>query len=59
MARVREDYERQLERNTRRRAASLRRDCADETRESGLALRVSANYDGPHLGHFVLPPTLA
>ena len=32
----------------------------EETRDAlELALRISSNYSGPHLGQFVLPPTLA
>ena len=32
----------------------------EETRDAlELALLVSSNYSGPHLGQFVLPPTLA
>jgi 3-methylcrotonyl-CoA carboxylase beta subunit len=57
MARVREDYEQQLD---ARYAAA--RDYVDavvapeETRDVlELALRVSLNYAGPHLGQFVLP----
>ncbi|HEX8458607.1 MAG TPA: acyl-CoA carboxylase subunit beta [Pyrinomonadaceae bacterium] len=61
MARVREDYERQLD--AKHAAARGFVDAIvkpDETRAAlELALRVSANYDGPHLGHFVLPPSLA
>jgi acetyl-CoA carboxylase carboxyltransferase component len=32
----------------------------EETRDAlDLALRITSNYSGPHLGQFVLPPTLA
>jgi acetyl-CoA carboxylase carboxyltransferase component len=61
MARVREDYERQLD--AKHAAARGFVDAVvmpGQTRDAlELALRVSANYDGPHLGHFVLPPALA
>ncbi|MDQ1612494.1 MAG: 3-methylcrotonyl-CoA carboxylase beta subunit [Pyrinomonadaceae bacterium] len=61
MARVREDYDRQLD--AKHAAARGFVDAIvtpEQTRDAlELALRVSANYDGPHLGHFVLPPTLA
>ncbi|HEV2802163.1 MAG TPA: acyl-CoA carboxylase subunit beta [Pyrinomonadaceae bacterium] len=61
MVRVREDYDRQLD--AKHAAARGFVDAIitpDETRDAlELALRVSANYDGPHLGHFVLPPSLA
>ncbi|HYG10042.1 MAG TPA: acyl-CoA carboxylase subunit beta [Pyrinomonadaceae bacterium] len=60
MARVREDYDRQLD--AKHAAARGFVDAVvtpEQTRDAlELALRVSANYDGPHLGHFVLPPTL-
>ncbi len=61
MARVREDYERQLD--AKYAAARGFVDAVvtpEQTRDAlELALRVSANYGGPHLGHFVLPPSLA
>jgi acetyl-CoA carboxylase carboxyltransferase component len=60
MARVREDYDRQLD--AKHAAARGFVDAVvtpGQTRDAlELALRVSANYDGAHLGHFVLPPTL-
>jgi acetyl-CoA carboxylase carboxyltransferase component len=60
MARVREDYDRQLD--AKHAAARGFVDAVitpEQTRDAlELALRVSASYDGPHLGHFVLPPTL-
>jgi 3-methylcrotonyl-CoA carboxylase beta subunit len=61
MARVREDYERQLDAKYAAARGFVDAVIApDETRAAlELALRVSANYDGPHLGHFVLPPSLA
>jgi acetyl-CoA carboxylase carboxyltransferase component len=60
MARVREDYERQLDAKYAAARGFVDAVIApDETRDAlELALRVSANYDGAHLGHFVLPPTL-
>jgi acetyl-CoA carboxylase carboxyltransferase component len=60
MARVREDYERQLDAKYAAARGFVDAVIApDETRDAlALALRVSANYDGPHLGHFVLPSTL-
>jgi acetyl-CoA carboxylase carboxyltransferase component len=61
MARVRADYDRQLD--AKHAAARGFVDAVvtpEQTRDAlELALRVSANFDGPHLGHFVLPPTLA
>jgi 3-methylcrotonyl-CoA carboxylase beta subunit len=61
MASVRENYERQLD--AKYAAARGFVDAVimpEETRDAlELALRVSANYDGPHLGHFVLPSSLA
>jgi 3-methylcrotonyl-CoA carboxylase beta subunit len=60
MARVREDYDRQLD--AKHAAARGFVDAVitpEQTRDAlELALRVSANYDGPHLGHFVLPSQL-
>ena len=60
MARVREDYEQQLD--AKYAAARGFVDAVispEETRDAiELALRVAGNYDGPHLGPFVLPPAL-
>jgi acetyl-CoA carboxylase carboxyltransferase component len=60
MLRVREDYEQQLD--ARYAAARGYVDAViapEETRDVlELALRLSLNYSGPHLGQFVLPPTL-
>jgi acetyl-CoA carboxylase carboxyltransferase component len=57
MARVRDDYERQLD--ARYAAARGFVDAViapEETRDAlELALRVTLNFDGPHLGQFVLP----
>jgi acetyl-CoA carboxylase carboxyltransferase component len=61
MARVREDYERQLD--AKHAAARGHVDAVlapEETRDAlELALGVSLNFSGPHLGQFVLPGTLA
>ena len=61
MERVREDYEHQLD--AKYAAARGYVDACiapEETREAlSLALRLSLNYAGPHLGQFVLPPALA
>jgi acetyl-CoA carboxylase carboxyltransferase component len=61
MDRVREDYEQQLD--ARYAAARGYVDAViapEQTRDAlELALGVSTNYAGPHLGQFVLPPTLA
>ncbi|MET0649376.1 MAG: acyl-CoA carboxylase subunit beta [Pyrinomonadaceae bacterium] len=61
MARVREDYEQQLD--AKYAAARGYVDAVitpEETRDAlELALGVSLNFSGPHLGPFVLPPTLA
>jgi len=61
MERVREDYEQQLD--ARYAAARGYVDAViapEETRDAlELALAVSLNYAGPHLGQFVLPATLA
>ena len=61
MARVREDYEQQLD--AKYAAARGYVDACitpEETRDAlELALGVSLNFSGPHLGQFVLPPTLA
>jgi 3-methylcrotonyl-CoA carboxylase beta subunit len=60
MARVRADYDRQLD--AKHAAARGFVDAVvtpEQTRDAlELALRVSANYDGAHLGHFVLPTQL-
>jgi acetyl-CoA carboxylase carboxyltransferase component len=60
MTRVREDYEQQLD--ARYAAARGYVDAViapEETRDVlELALRLSLNYAGPHLGQFVLPATL-
>jgi 3-methylcrotonyl-CoA carboxylase beta subunit len=61
MARVREDYEQQLD--AKYAAARGYVDAClapEETRDVlELTLRLTLNYSGPHLGQFVLPPTLA
>jgi len=61
MERVRADYEQQLD--AKYAAARGHVDAVvapEETRDAlELALRVSLNYAGPHLGQFILPPTLA
>ena len=61
MQKVRETYERDLD--ARYAAARGFVDAViapEETRDAlELALRVSLNYSGPHLGQFVLPATLA
>ena len=61
MGRVREDYEQQLD--AKYAAARGYVDAClapEETRDAlELALGASLNYSGPHLGQFVLPPTLA
>lgn len=61
MEQVRETYEKELD--TRYAAARGFVDAViapEETRDAlELALRVSLNYSGPHLGQFVLPATLA
>lgn len=60
MERVRADYEQQLD--AKYAAARGYVDAViapEETRDAlELALRVSMNYSGPHLGQFILPPTL-
>jgi acetyl-CoA carboxylase carboxyltransferase component len=60
MERVRESYEQQLD--ARYAAARGFVDAVilpEDTRDAlELALRVSLNYGGPHLGQFVLPPSL-
>jgi acetyl-CoA carboxylase carboxyltransferase component len=61
MERVRESYEQQLD--ARYAAARGFVDAVivpEDTRDAlELALRVALNYSGPHLGQFVLPPSLA
>jgi len=61
MEKVRADYEHQLD--AKYAAARGYVDAViapEETRDAlELALRLSLNYAGPHLGQFVLPPTLA
>ncbi|MGB7925702.1 MAG: acyl-CoA carboxylase subunit beta [Pyrinomonadaceae bacterium] len=61
MERVRESYEQQLD--AKHAAARGFVDAVivpEDTRDAlELALRVSLNYSGPHLGQFVLPPSLA
>jgi acetyl-CoA carboxylase carboxyltransferase component len=61
MERVRESYEQQLD--AKYAAARGFVDAVitpEETRDAlELALRVGLNYGGPHLGQFVLPPSLA
>jgi acetyl-CoA carboxylase carboxyltransferase component len=61
MERVREDYERQLD--AKYAAARGYVDAVvapEETRDAlEMALRVALNYEGAHLGQFVLPPVLA
>ena len=60
MGRVRESYEQQLD--ARYAAARGFVDAVlipEETRDAlELALRLSLNYGGPHLGPFLLPPSL-
>jgi acetyl-CoA carboxylase carboxyltransferase component len=60
MRRVREDYEQQLDAKYAAARGFVDACIApEETRDVlELALRVSLNYAGPHLGQFVLPPTL-
>jgi 3-methylcrotonyl-CoA carboxylase beta subunit len=61
MERVRESYEQQLD--AKYAAARGFVDAVitpEDTRDAlEMALRVSLNYGGPHLGQFVLPPSLA
>ncbi|HLL77041.1 MAG TPA: acyl-CoA carboxylase subunit beta, partial [Pyrinomonadaceae bacterium] len=61
MARVREDYEHQLDAKYAAARGFVDAVVApEETRDAlELALRVAGNYDGPHLGQFVLPQVLA
>jgi acetyl-CoA carboxylase carboxyltransferase component len=60
MSRVREDYEHQLD--AKYAAARGYVDAVitpEETRDAlELALKLSLNYSGPHLGQFALPPSL-
>jgi acetyl-CoA carboxylase carboxyltransferase component len=60
MSRVREDYEHQLD--AKYAAARGYVDACitpEETRYAlELALKLSLNYSGPHLGQFTLPPSL-
>ncbi|HEX8474773.1 MAG TPA: acyl-CoA carboxylase subunit beta [Pyrinomonadaceae bacterium] len=60
MERVRADYDQQLD--AKYAAARGFVDAVivpEETRDAlELALRLSLNYDGPHLGQFILPPSL-
>ena len=60
MARVRTDYEQQLDAKYAAARGFVDAVIAPEdTRDAlELALRVAANYDGPHLGQFVLPANL-
>ncbi|HEV2762758.1 MAG TPA: carboxyl transferase domain-containing protein, partial [Pyrinomonadaceae bacterium] len=61
MERVRADYEQQLDAKYAAARGFVDAVVAPEqTRDAlELALRVSLNFDGPHLGQFVLPPALA
>jgi acetyl-CoA carboxylase carboxyltransferase component len=61
MARVREDYERQLDAKYAAARGFVDAVVApEEIRDAlELALRTAGNFDGPHLGHFVLPQALA
>ncbi|HYO63518.1 MAG TPA: acyl-CoA carboxylase subunit beta [Pyrinomonadaceae bacterium] len=61
MERVRADYEHQLDAKYAAARGFVDAVIApEETRDAlELALRVSLNYGGPHLGQFVLPPALA
>ncbi|MDT5272470.1 MAG: 3-methylcrotonyl-CoA carboxylase beta subunit [Acidobacteriota bacterium] len=61
MGRVREDYEQQLDAKYAAARGNVDAVIApEETRDAlELALGVSLNYSGPHLGQFVLPQTLA
>jgi acetyl-CoA carboxylase carboxyltransferase component len=60
MESVKETYERELDAKYAAARGFVDAVIAPEqTREAlGLALRVSLNYTGPHLGQFVLPPPL-
>ncbi len=61
MERVREDYERQLDAKYAAARGFVDAVVAPEQVRGALelALRTAGNFDGPHLGHFVLPPALA
>jgi acetyl-CoA carboxylase carboxyltransferase component len=61
MARVREDYERQLDAKYAAARGFVDAVVApEEVRDAlELALRTSGNFEGAHLGQFVLPPMLA
>jgi acetyl-CoA carboxylase carboxyltransferase component len=61
MRRVREDYEQQLDAKYAAARGFVDAVVApEETRATlELALRVAGNYDGPHLGQFVLPQVRA
>ncbi len=61
MARVREDYEQQLDAKYAAARGFVDAVIApEETRDAlELSLRVAGNNDGPHLGQFILPPALA
>src|SRR5439155_21720662 len=61
MQKVRETYERELDAKYAAARGFVDAVIApEETRDAlELALRVSLNYSGPHLGQFVLPATLA
>jgi acetyl-CoA carboxylase carboxyltransferase component len=61
MARVREDYERQLDAKYAAARGFVDAVVApEEVRDAiELALRTGGNFDGAHLGQFVLPPVLA
>jgi 3-methylcrotonyl-CoA carboxylase beta subunit len=60
MARVREDYERQLDAKYAAARGFVDAVVAPEEMRDALelALRTSGNFDGAHLGHFVLPTSL-
>jgi acetyl-CoA carboxylase carboxyltransferase component len=61
MRKVRETYERDLDAKYAAARGFVDAVIApEETRDAlELALRVSLNYEGPHLGQFVLPSSLA
>jgi len=61
MGRVREDYEQQLDAKYAAARGFVDACIApEETRDAlELALRLSLNYSGPHLGQFILPQALA
>ena len=60
MESVRADYDQQLDAKYAAARGFVDAVIAPEaTRDAlELALRVALNFDGPHLGHFVLPQTL-